>query len=140
MVNPFTDEKIIAHLGDLAIPEQVTAGDAVLDSANATASDPDGFRKVQLLDGRYMCVEFGPRGGVIHIEGGLYPDAIALVFRLASASAMLVTSTIDPGTTAVLPGQRHSGIDERWPTAIDIDSADSLLHWVESKILKGRIA
>jgi hypothetical protein len=140
MTNPFTGEKSRAHIDDGATPEELAAGVGVLDSANAAPPDPEGFRRVPLANGRYMCINFESRGGEIEIEGGFHTDAITTVFRLASASGMLVTSTIDPALVAVLPGQRHPGIDERWPTAVDIDSPESLLQWVVSELKNGRIA
>lgn len=140
MTNPFTGARLVAHIGDRATPEEFTAGNVVLTGANAGSPDPDGFQRIELTDGRYMYVAFGSAGGEIEINGGLHADAIELVYRLASASGMLVESTIDPAIKAVLPGQRHPGIDERWPTAVNIDSAESLLQWVASEILKGRIA
>ncbi|MCR9120352.1 MAG: hypothetical protein NXI22_25730, partial [bacterium] len=89
---------------------------------------------------RYLCVNFGRKGSEINIEGGLEMDAVAFVYDLAAASAMLVTSTIDPRVVAVLPGHRHPGIAERWPEAADVDSAESLHTWIEKEITNRRIA
>jgi hypothetical protein len=133
--NHFTGAKLVVHVGDRARAEQIAAADAILALANATHPDPEGFRTIRLTDERYINVAMWSRGGKIEIEGGLYLDAVELVFRLASASGMLVTSTIDPAVVAVLPGQRHPGIDGRWPTAQDIDSPELLLKWIATKIV-----
>jgi hypothetical protein len=139
MTNPFTGEKLDAFIDNPVTLEEREAGDKVLENANASVPDPDGFRMVALGGNRLMHVAFGTMGGEIHIEGGLEIDAIELVFQLARASAMAVTSTIDPAAIAVPPGQRNSGIRDRWPRAIDVDSAASLFDWVQSEIEAGRI-
>jgi hypothetical protein len=137
--NPFTDEKIVAHIDNPVSAAEAAAGDRVLDVAQASPPDPEGFRTVRLAEDRCICVAFGAMGAEIHIERGLQADAIAIVFRLASASGMLVTSTTNPDAVAVLPGRRHPGIYERWPTAAEIDSSESLLQWVASEIQNGRV-
>jgi hypothetical protein len=137
--NPFTGAKIIAHVDNPVTAAQVAAGARVLDEVSASPPDPDGFRKVPLGEDRYLEVELGLMGAEIHITGGLQMDAIALVFRIASASAMLVTSTIDPDVVAVLPEQRRPEIYERWPSAVDIDTPDDLFEWAASEIARGRV-
>ena len=59
---------------------------------------------------------------------------------LALASGMLVCSTIDPTVIAVLPGQRHIGIESRWPDFACVGCADELMAWIEREIDEGRIA
>ncbi|MEM7478294.1 MAG: hypothetical protein AAF483_25175, partial [Planctomycetota bacterium] len=105
VTNPFTGEKTIAHIGDIATEADVQGGIDVLRKSNASEPDPDGYQIVELSAGRYLSIAFGPTGGCVNIEGGLESDAIQFVFRLALASNMLVTSTIDPAVVAVLPGQ-----------------------------------
>ena len=140
MTNPFTGEKTIAHIGDVATESQVKAGTTLLRESNASEADPDGYQVVELTEDSYLSIAFGPKGGCVNIEGGLESDAIEFLFRLAIDSHMLVTSTIDPDVIAVLPGQRHPGIAGRWPTAVDIESADALLNWVKTEMEAGRIA
>jgi hypothetical protein len=139
VTNPFTGEKLHGHIDNPVSQEERAAGEQILNSANATAPDPDGFRTVILDGNRTMAIAFSAMGGEIHIEGGLRLDAIELVFRLATASEMLVTSSIDPATIAVPPGQRNAGIRERWPTAVYVDSAALLFDWVLSEIRTGHI-
>lgn len=140
MTNPFTGETLVAHVGDAASESEFNAGVTLLDAVGASSVDPDGFRAIQLPGGCMVSVNFGHKGSAINIEGGFALDAFRLVFDLALAGRMLVTSTIEPDVVAVLPGHRHAGVEERWPNAVDVDSAESLMEWVQKEIDNGRIA
>ena len=140
MTNPFTGEKSIAYVDDGATDDEFAAGESVLDGAGAAPPDPDGFRQLNLDGNRDLSVNFGRLGGQVNVNGGLNLEAMTFVYRIASAAGMLVQSTIDPSVIAVLSGQHHAGIDDRWPSNTPIDSPESLLKWAASEIEAGRIA
>ena len=113
---------------------------AILSVAGASEADGDGYRRVIIRDGSYAHVNLGKVGDEIELDGGLTAEAVKFIFRLGLASGMLITSTIDPDCVAVLPGQRHPGITDRWPAATDLRSESELMDWIVGRIENGRIA
>lgn len=140
MENPFTRGPITHYIDDGMTPAESAASSEVLRDATASEPDDDLFRTVQISGDTYACVRLGQVGGEIHVEGGLTPDVASFIYRLALAAGMLVTSTIDPDVVAVLPGQGHAGIEARWPGTAHVDSARSLLLWIQKELSNGRMA
>ena len=140
MTNPFTGDTAVAYIDEGATSEAYAAGESVLDEFGASVLDEDRFRDIDMGHGRSLSINFGKLGGEVNINGGLTFDAIDIIYRLASAARMLVTSTIDPDAVAVLATQHGTDIDVRWPFNQQVDSAESLLAWAEAQLEAGRIA
>ena len=137
LTNPFTGEKIVTHIDDGMTEEESRAALAILSVAGASEPDPERFRKVTFRDGNSANIRLGKVRAEIELTGGVTAEAVKFVFRLGLASGMLITSTIDPDCVAVLPGQRHPGITDRWPAATDLHSASELMDWIVGRIEKG---
>jgi hypothetical protein len=140
MTNPFTSERVTVHIDDGMTPAETEAASSLLADAGATKADPDGFRKVVFPDGSYAHMNLRSAGAEIEVSGGVTIDLVEFIFRLALASGMIVQSTIDPDVVAILPGQHHAGIGNRWPDATQIHSAHELMEWIKSELTNGRIA
>lgn len=132
--NPFTGEPLIFHIDEGITEAEARESSFVLAAAGASEPDPEGFREVTFGDGCVLNVNLGKRFGEIELDGGVTGSAVEFIFRLALASGMLVTSTIDPDVVAVLPGQQHPGITDRWPAAAYLQSATELKEWISKAL------
>ena len=137
VTNPFTGESLTMPIDEGMKPEEIEAASAVMDLAGASNPDPDNYRTVWFTERTWACVALDPIGAAIDVEGGLTIDIAEFIFRLATAGNMLVTSRIDPQVAAVLPGQQHADLRDRWPNAAYVQSADGLLEWIRNELVGG---
>jgi hypothetical protein len=135
VTNPFTGESLTMPIDEGMEPEEIEAASAVMNLAGASDPDPDNYRTVWFTEGNWACVALDPIGAAI--EGGVTLDIAEFIFRLATAGNMVVTSRIDPQVVAVLPGQQHSDLKDRWPNAAYIHSAAGLLEWIHNELVGG---
>lgn len=137
MTNPFTGEKLLAHIDDGLTESERKAVLDLFKSNSASERDPDGYYYIEFPDGSHIGVGAFTLEGTdpcvgFAVECDRLTDAAAdFLFKLSRAGNMSVGSSIDPDVVA-LTAAPSDDVSKRWPGASVLDDPARLAAWLKA--------
>ncbi len=144
-VNPFTGEKVRAPVDVGLNPDEFATLFQALKVLNATGPDESGYHYAYLAD-EYVGIgagdvndSFPRRGFAVEVEGNLSVPIAEILWTLATAANVCISSSIEPDIIALTRQYTDQRVAERWPQAAYISSPVELYTWLARQLETGRI-